>query len=284
MPFVAAVCSKCGSALEVDSGTDRTTCAYCGTLFINPKAINHASAAHGDVKAIENRLENAEIFLTRHKDYAKAEALFKAIIEDAPGDYRAWWGVVRACTGDLSAETVLRQGCGDAEKYVAGTFNVAPMHERVVLRKQWEALAAPLEKRKNELQMEIDTLAKQNQCLYLIVTHPTKLTSAVPTAFGYVFVFVAVAFIFSGLLDMECLRVLFSVPLIIIYVFFLFIFIVGSHGRKLEYVKKTQEIRDSLPDEERKLFDSKDIDAAREMHEQNEAKIQRLRQELRDYD
>ena len=277
MPFVAAICSKCGSALKVDNHKDTTVCAYCGTPFVTERALGHAA----DVYSIENRLQNAEIFLTQHKDYTKAESLFKAITEDAPGDYRAWWGVVRACTGDLSAETVLRQGCGEAKKYVTGALNVAPAHEKDSLHKQWDDIAILLEQKKNALQAELDALTTRNISLHKIVTHPVELKSTVPAAIGYIFVFLVFALAFSMLLEMEFLRVLLSIPFIIVYAFFFFIFIFGSHGRKIEYDKKTQEIKESLSEEDRKLFDSKDIDTARALYEQNEARIRKLNQELR---
>ena len=278
MPFVAAVCLKCGSALAVDS-KDAVVCAYCGTPYVAEKASGPVP-----VDFIETRLQNAEIFLTRHKDYAKAEALYKAIVEDAPGDYRTWWGVVRACTGDLSADAVSRHGCGDAAKYAAGAFNVAPMEERVLLRKQWADVSGSLECRKNELQTEINMLKKRNASLSIILMHLTKPVHSVFGAIAVLTLFLVIALYLSNLVDIGFITNMLSVLFLVGYAMLFFMVVMGTRIMKKEHTNKTKEIQNSLPEEERKLFDAKDIDALCELQKQNEAKIQKLERELRAYD
>ena len=41
MPLVAAKCTQCGAAIEVDNTKEAGICKYCGTAFITEKAINN---------------------------------------------------------------------------------------------------------------------------------------------------------------------------------------------------------------------------------------------------
>ena len=41
MAFVAAKCTQCNAALEVDPSKEAAVCPFCGTAFITEKAIHH---------------------------------------------------------------------------------------------------------------------------------------------------------------------------------------------------------------------------------------------------
>ena len=41
MPLVAAQCTNCGAALQVDNSKDAAVCQYCGSAFIVEKAIHN---------------------------------------------------------------------------------------------------------------------------------------------------------------------------------------------------------------------------------------------------
>ena len=115
MPLVAAKCTKCGGELQIDNAQEAAICPYCGTPFIVEKAINYytthnvtniGSVEHADIhmedsRGLETRLKNAESYLVQHKDYAKAEELFRSITEEFAGDWRGWWGIVRAMTHEF---------------------------------------------------------------------------------------------------------------------------------------------------------------------------------------
>ena len=115
MPLVAAKCTKCGGELQIDNAQEAAICPYCGTPFIVEKAINYytthnvtniGSVEHADIhmedsRGLETRLKNAESYLVQHKDYDKAEKLFRSITEEFAGDWRGWWGVVRAMTHEF---------------------------------------------------------------------------------------------------------------------------------------------------------------------------------------
>ena len=113
MSLVAAKCTQCGSNLEVDSSHEAALCPHCKTPFVIKSAINNYNTYHqfqiqhtnvriNDGNSIQNRIKNAEVFLTKHKDYKKAEELFRGISEDAPDDYRIWWGILRSQTREFS--------------------------------------------------------------------------------------------------------------------------------------------------------------------------------------
>ena len=116
MPLVAAKCLNCGGELQIDSGRDAAICPYCGTPFVVEKAINYyttqnvthiGTIGHADIhvmddSGLEAKVKNADAYLTRHKDYAKAEELFLELTESFSHDYRGWWGVARTLTRDFS--------------------------------------------------------------------------------------------------------------------------------------------------------------------------------------
>ncbi|HHT90675.1 MAG TPA: hypothetical protein GXZ68_06895 [Firmicutes bacterium] len=133
MPFVAAKCTQCGSNLQVDSSRDAALCPHCETPFVTENAIKnyntyhqyqiqHANLKVHDERSIQNRIKNAEVFLTMHKDYRKAEEMFQGMTEDAPADYRVWWGILRSQTkefSDLKAYISIR----DLDRYLQNTYD-----------------------------------------------------------------------------------------------------------------------------------------------------------------
>ena len=41
MGMVAAICTQCGAAIEVDESKEAGICSHCGTAFITEKVINN---------------------------------------------------------------------------------------------------------------------------------------------------------------------------------------------------------------------------------------------------
>ena len=79
-----------------------------------------------DEKSVETRLKNAEIFFKKHNNIDKAYELFHSVANDAPGDYRGWWGLVRVKTDDFGTLEISRTDVEDIKHFVNCTFNVAP--------------------------------------------------------------------------------------------------------------------------------------------------------------
>lgn len=147
MTLVAAKCTQCQGNLKIDNTLEAAVCPHCKTPFITEKAINnyntynqstyniqHADLQVNDEKSIENRLKNAEVFLTKHKDYAKAMELFKEISEDAPDDYRTWWGIVRTGTWEFTRVSTNQGFISDYNK----ALRVAPEDVKGRLTKTWQ--------------------------------------------------------------------------------------------------------------------------------------------------
>ena len=108
MPLVPALCTQCGSTLEIDSSLEAAVCPYCRTPFITEKAINSYNTTnvtnignlHADVVNIsddqsrDNRVKSGETFI-RMNDYVSAGAIFKKLTEECPYDYRGWFGLIK---------------------------------------------------------------------------------------------------------------------------------------------------------------------------------------------
>lgn len=157
MALVAAKCTNCGAALEVDRDKNEAVCPFCETTFIVENAINnyisethnhignidHADIHVHDEKSLENRISSAETFLTLHKDYDKALKMYQEIADDAPGDYRSWWGVTRAMTHDFTGYTK-EAFAADAEAFrkvktnINYAMNVAGEEDRDRIRSAWK--------------------------------------------------------------------------------------------------------------------------------------------------
>lgn len=151
MPLVAAKCMKCGANLQVDSTKETAVCPNCKTQFITEKAINNyntynqnnynienAEVHIHDEKSVETRLASAEVFLTTHHNIEKAREIFGGVTNDAPADYRGWWGLARANSREFTYI-----GCGAAlfntiEEEVTCALNVAPPDVCMEIEKTWQ--------------------------------------------------------------------------------------------------------------------------------------------------
>jgi len=114
MALIAAKCTECGAAIEVDDTKDAGICRHCGTAFVTQKVIhNHSTHVtqhitknfYGQEKAsAEGYLENGETFL-KLKDWVKAIGAFTQAADTNPNDYRGWFGLVRGETKNLTDVT-----------------------------------------------------------------------------------------------------------------------------------------------------------------------------------
>lgn len=155
MPLVAAKCTQCGANLEIDNANEAALCPYCHTPFVTERAINNYSTYNqnnykienaqvhiNDEKSIENRLKNAEVFFEKHHDEEKAKKIFESVTDDAPDDYRGWWGLVRVYTSKFSYTS-----CGEniylkVGSYAKKAFNVAPTEILEEIKETWEVYTA----------------------------------------------------------------------------------------------------------------------------------------------
>ena len=115
MPLVPALCTQCGSQLEIESSQEAAVCPYCNTPFVVEKAINNYNTTnvtnieklHANVvnvstdNSLDNRLRSGDTYI-KFGEYEQAEGVFGKITEEYPYDYRGWWGLIRAKTDDIS--------------------------------------------------------------------------------------------------------------------------------------------------------------------------------------
>lgn len=166
MSFVAARCTQCGAKIQIDDSKEAGICEFCGTAFITEKAINnYNNFIHNEYhidnaviqggKSIDEMLANAEVFLNVHHDYDKAFELFQKCANEAPGDYRGWWGMVRAETTNFSyyfINPLTVSDFSDIEKYYKRATNVVPMECKFDIEKKWNSYINTREQKKQEFQ------------------------------------------------------------------------------------------------------------------------------------
>lgn len=162
MPLVAAKCTQCGANLQIDSSKEAAICPNCNTPFVSEKAITNYKTYHEykiekadvhihDEKSIEIRLKNAEIFFKKHNNIDKAYELFHSVTNDAPGDYRGWWGLVRVRTDDFHLSEISRKELDNLNYYTACAFNVAPSDVVNELEQVWQTYTRNINELHNRL-------------------------------------------------------------------------------------------------------------------------------------
>lgn len=117
MPLVAAQCTNCGAALQVDNTKDAAVCQYCGSAFIVEKAIHNyeinntykienANIIVNDEKSFAKRMEAAEEYLYKLQEYDAAYRIFCEIESLAPTNYKLWYGKICSQTRDFNPDVV----------------------------------------------------------------------------------------------------------------------------------------------------------------------------------
>ncbi len=149
MGLVAARCTQCGAAIEVDEAKDAGICKHCGTAFVTEKVIHqyHTNITQNITKNIYGNerpeiaeyLENGEQFLL-FKDWENAKEAFMSAVKAAPSDYRGWLGLVRYETQNFTHLTNTAY-----EEFLKRAYAVANADEKAVI----DGLCAPyIERRK----------------------------------------------------------------------------------------------------------------------------------------
>lgn len=87
--FKSLQCHLCGGPLIAKENESLATCAHCKAAFLmdwpeQPK----------DTNMLEKWLKDAATFLAVEES-DMAEALYRKVIEEYPGDSRGWWGMLR---------------------------------------------------------------------------------------------------------------------------------------------------------------------------------------------
>lgn len=153
MPLVAAQCTNCGAALQVDNSKDAAVCQYCGSAFIVEKAIHNyeinntyrienANIIVNDEKSFAKRMAAAEEYLYQLKEYNAAYEIFNEIESLAPTNYKVWYGKICSQTKDFNADVVAdivvnnRKAYENMKRDFSNAVATAMGEEKVEIRKK----------------------------------------------------------------------------------------------------------------------------------------------------
>lgn len=173
MTLVPAICTQCGSKLEVDPSKEAAVCPYCKTPFITQKAINHYNTTnvtnigslHAEVLNVtddnsrDNRVKSGETFI-RLNDYVSAEKIFGDLTKDCPYDYRGWWGLIRVYSVDFSDMTIDGEKLSSIAQLYQKAIAVASIDEQKAIEPQYEAYYNSVREKLDALLLDTQTKIK----------------------------------------------------------------------------------------------------------------------------
>lgn len=173
MTLVPAICTQCGSKLEVDPGKEAAICPYCKTPFITQKAINHYSTTnvtnidrfHAEVvnmtddSSRDNRVKAGETFISLN-DYYSAAKIFGDLTKDCPYDYRGWWGLIRVYSVDFSDMTIDGEKLSSIAQFYQNAIAVASIDEQKAIEPQYEAYYNSVREKLDALLLDTQTKIK----------------------------------------------------------------------------------------------------------------------------
>lgn len=155
MPLVPALCTQCGSALEIDSSKDAAICPCCNTPFVTEKAINNYKTVYNttnitnigqlradvvnvsDVNSLDNRVKAGDAFV-KLGDYESATAIFTQLSKDCPYDYRVWWGLVKVNSKNFTDKEINKFRLGKIQSLYTNACTVADESEKEQLALVYE--------------------------------------------------------------------------------------------------------------------------------------------------
>ena len=168
MPLVPAVCTQCGSKLNVDTSKEAAICPYCKTPFITEDAINYYNTTnvtnienlHADVVNVnddssrDSQVKSADTFI-KLGNYNAARKIFDKLTEEHPYDYRGWWGLIRikAKTTDFADLEI----SANALQYIEGLYQNA---SRVASPDEMKLIEPEYKKYHSSAKAELDAALK----------------------------------------------------------------------------------------------------------------------------
>lgn len=166
MAFVEATCKNCGGTIRFDDAQETGVCEFCGTKFITQEMyitnnihndFANATVIYKDESSIEQKLNNAEVFLVKLKQYDEAKEIYKYVIKNKSGDYRGWWGMVRVLSKEFTDTSVTKEEFDEISGYAESAFKVADKAQKKQIMPDWENYRAETEKQLSQ------TLAQQEE-------------------------------------------------------------------------------------------------------------------------
>lgn len=139
MKLVTAMCPNCGAKLELDENMEKGFCMYCGSHIIVDDAVQKYKIELSGKVSVEGILtaddlaKNGETLLGL-ENFAQAAETYEEMTKKYPGDWRGWWGMVRAVTMNMELMPGDEDHFDDlwsmAEEYFDYVKKLAPERER----------------------------------------------------------------------------------------------------------------------------------------------------------
>ena len=114
--------------VSIDKKNKMFHCNSCGTNFqIDEEPQNHivnnffySHDLDDNQNKIDKRIKSADYYMIKLKNYDRARDIFESITDDAPDDYRGWWGLIRVDNYNLNSRRAFEHGL-DPHEYEEDT-------------------------------------------------------------------------------------------------------------------------------------------------------------------
>lgn len=179
MPLITGTCKNCGASIKFDDKLEKGVCEYCGTPFVKEDIVinNHyhnnfenATVILNDSSSIENKLENAEVYLTRLNNYEQAKEIYKFVTINKAGDYRGWWGMVRVLSKQFTFIECTQAEYDNITAYYKNAVAVATDAQKATLKSEWIPYSKKVEnfirskiQEANEIQQQFEEAQRHKQ-------------------------------------------------------------------------------------------------------------------------
>lgn len=149
-------CEGCGGKEFIEDKKNHVLkCVFCDTPYYldkpvgkkKTKIINNFYNVYGaldqnDNEEIDRLVKSANYYMVKLKNYDKAREIYQKITDEAPNDYRGWWGLIRADNYNLNSKRAFENGLNPHEyeeetEHFNSIRHSAPKSTAQKLRESW---------------------------------------------------------------------------------------------------------------------------------------------------
>ncbi len=190
MSLVPAKCPNCGGNIKIERENKAGICEFCKQPFVVEDAINNYNTYNQNTYNIENaeiyinekneeqRIESAEIFLTKIGNKEEAKKIFAEVSQTSPGNYKAWWGLARIDTNEFDFDERNLDNYKDVKQYVENAISVANHDVSEEMKIKWRTFVTELIEYKEKLNSKLGELQEKLNNLEHII-NPLKTNISV---------------------------------------------------------------------------------------------------------
>lgn len=132
------VCQTCGSNEIPYIGNGLYRCKYCRTNHIIVDGTLHKTLE-------QNTFFGAAAVFLETGEYSEAIQAFRKILNEAPNQSRAWWGLTICYTNKISKIDIPHKDYTEVCKYAKFAVEFANSQEREIIQKQWNQYSSKVE-------------------------------------------------------------------------------------------------------------------------------------------